>query len=84
MTRSPWFVTPIQVAESVESDRLREGHGEGGAAQHTQAWQYMQQACLTACAAFAQVPVLRSRGTASWMAERLGFTTLNAAPITTV
>jgi hypothetical protein len=50
--------------------------GDGGAAQHTQRWQYTPYACRTACAAFAQVcPVVR---TESLMGERSA-ATLNVA-----
>ena len=50
--------------------------GDGGAAQHTQRWQYTPYTCRTACAAFDQVcPVVR---TESLMGERPA-ATLNAA-----
>lgn len=55
--------------------RVASKHGEGGAAQHTHAWQYMQQSCRTrVCSLCSGVPVLLARNCIVWRSGRIHHT----------
>ena len=55
--------------------RVASKHGEGGAAQHTQAWQHMQQSCRTrVCSLCSSVPVLLAQNRILWRSGRVHHT----------